>query len=72
MEKKTSQANDWRRDLAHVTLRKLCLYFEIVCVSIQVLLHTVKDREGVEKEERLPWSRRSVIRGLEERHPWSK
>jgi len=41
-------------------------------VSIQVRMHAVKDRKDVEKEEHLPWSRKSVIRGLEERHPWSR
>jgi len=54
MEKKTLHANDLRRDLSHVTLRKLCLCFEIVCVSLRVLMHAVKDRKDVGKEAHRP------------------
>ena len=66
-----------RRELSHVTSHKLCLFFrkKSLYVSIQVLMHALKDRKNLEEEhhieERHPWIRSalsvvhvSVIRGL--------
>jgi hypothetical protein len=49
----------------HYITQAVFIFRNSLSVSIQVRMHAVKDREDVEKEEHLPCSRKSVIRGLQ-------